>query len=168
MIPPRADSTGQPARRPNVSARPGISRRKAFTLVEIMVVVVVIGLLAAIAMAAFQRVREVSNASRYANDFRQFESAFQRYATEFGQWPPNALPGLVPAGMSGYLPASFTNTSPMGGNYQWTGPSCYILLRNSNATDAVMRRVDATLDNGDLNSGAFLKVTGIGYGLHVQ
>jgi type II secretory pathway pseudopilin PulG len=60
----------------------------AFTLVEIMVVVVIIRLLAAVALPAFQRVRERSLASRLANDFRQFEAAFQRYTLEHGDWPP--------------------------------------------------------------------------------
>jgi prepilin-type N-terminal cleavage/methylation domain-containing protein len=144
------------------------ARRDAFTLVEIMVVVVIIGLLAAIAIPAFQRVRERSFASRYANDFRQFESAFQRYATEFGQWPPTGPAGTIPAGMTGYLPDSFSTTSAMGGNFQWTGPSCYILLRNTNATDSVMQHVDTVLDDGNLSSGEFIKVAGLGYALHVQ
>jgi prepilin-type N-terminal cleavage/methylation domain-containing protein len=144
------------------------SRPAGFTLVEIMVVVVIIGLLAAIAIPAFQRVRERSIASRYINDFRQFDSAFQRYATEFGGWPPAGAVGVVPAGMTGYLPTSFTSGSPMGGNYQWSGPSGYVVLRNSSATDAVMQRVDAALDDGVLTTGNFQKIAGVGYGMHSQ
>jgi type II secretory pathway pseudopilin PulG len=133
-----------------------------------MVVVVIIGILAAIALPAFQRIRERSIATRYSNDFRQFESAFQRYATEFGQWPAAGAAGVIPAGMTGYLPDAFTRTSPMGGNYQWSGPSCYVVLRNSNATDAIMQQVDATLDDGDLTTGQFIKIVGLGYGYHAQ
>ena len=144
------------------------SRRAAFTLVEIMVVVVIIGLLAAIAIPAFQRVRERSIASRYINDFRQFESAFKRYATENGQWPPAGGVGTIPTGMTGYLPESFTSSSPMGGNYQWSGPSSYVVLRNSQATDALMQVVDAALDDGDLAAGEFVKIAGVGYGYHAR
>src|SRR5215210_5832141 len=95
-------------------------RHAAFTLVEIMVVVVVIGLLAAMAVPAFKRVRERSMASRLINDYRQFESAFQHYITETGQNPPAGTLGGIPAGMAGYLPTSFTAASPLGGNYQWS------------------------------------------------
>jgi prepilin-type N-terminal cleavage/methylation domain-containing protein len=143
-------------------------RLKAFTLVEIMVVVVIIGLLAAIAIAAFQRVRERSTASRFANDFRQYEAAFQRFALESGTWPAAGGLGTIPTGMTGYLPGSFTNTSAMGGNYQWSGPSRNIVLRNSQVTDAIMVRVDALLDDGVLATGQFTKIAGVGYGYHVQ
>jgi prepilin-type N-terminal cleavage/methylation domain-containing protein len=140
--------------------------RAGFTLVEIMIVVVVIGLLAAIAIPAFQRVQERSMAARFINDFRQFDSAFQRYATENGQMPPPGAAGTIPAGMDGYLPASYTNTSPMGGNYLWSGPSGYVVLRGSDATDAVMQRVDEALDDGDLTKGDFIKIGALGYGYH--
>jgi prepilin-type N-terminal cleavage/methylation domain-containing protein len=145
-----------------------VALRDAFTLVEIMIVVVIIGLLAAIAIPAFQRARERSFASRYANDFRQFESAFQRYATEFGQFPQTPAVGVMPAGMAGYLPNSFTGPSPLGGIYVWTGPSSYIVDKNLNQIDSVMQRVDAILDNGNLATGEFVKVSGFGYALHVQ
>ena len=133
-----------------------------------MIVVVIIGLLAAIAIPAFQRMRERSMASRFINDFRQFEAAFQRYALENGSMPPAAALGVVPVGMAGYLPDTFTQTSPMGGNYQWSGPSATIVLRSSNATDAIMTLVDAALDDGNLATGEFTKLAGLGYGYHAN
>ena len=143
-------------------------RRAAFTLVEIMVVVVIIGLLAAITIPALKRVRQRTLVSRFLNDFRQFDSAFQRYAAENGQFPAAAGPGVIPMGMSGYLPVSFTTSSPMGGNYQWSGPSSFVVLRGSQATDAIMRQVDAGLDDGNLATGDFITVAGIGYGYHTH
>ena len=143
-------------------------RPAAFTLVEIMIVVVIIGLLAAIAIPAFQRMNERSMASRLTNDFRQFEAAFQRYALENGQMPSAAGIGVVPTGMAGYLPDTFTQTSPIGGNYQWSGPSGFVVLRNSRATDAIMLYVDTALDDGDLSTGEFKKLAGLGYGYHAN
>ncbi|MBU26410.1 MAG: prepilin-type cleavage/methylation domain-containing protein [Gammaproteobacteria bacterium] len=56
--------------------------KKGFTLVEIMIVVVIIGLLAAMAIPAFQKVRESSRASAMDNDARQIASAAQQYMLE--------------------------------------------------------------------------------------
>ncbi len=56
--------------------------KKGFTLVEIMIVVVIIGLLAAMAIPAFQKVRENSRGSAADNDARQLASAAQQYMLE--------------------------------------------------------------------------------------
>ena len=53
-----------------------------FTLVEIMIVVVLIGLLAAMAYPAFQKVVENSSDKRADNDGRQIASAAQQYLLE--------------------------------------------------------------------------------------
>src|ERR1041384_3400284 len=56
--------------------------QKAFTLVEIMIVVAIIALLAAIAVPGFLRARKRSQASRILNDLRMIDSAVEQYAIE--------------------------------------------------------------------------------------
>jgi len=58
------------------------SRRGGFTLVEIMIVVAIIALLAAIAVPGFLRARKRSQASRIINDLRLIDSAIDQYAIE--------------------------------------------------------------------------------------
>ena len=57
-------------------------RQKGFTLVEIMIVVAIIALLAAIAVPGFLRARKRSQASRILNDLRMIDSALDQYAIE--------------------------------------------------------------------------------------
>lgn len=57
-------------------------RHAAFTLVEIMIVVAIIALLAAIAVPNFLRARKRSQATRILNDLRIIDSATDQYAVE--------------------------------------------------------------------------------------
>jgi prepilin-type N-terminal cleavage/methylation domain-containing protein len=57
-------------------------RNRAFTLVEIMIVVAIIALLAAIAVPGFLRARKRSQATRILNDLRLIDSAVDQYAIE--------------------------------------------------------------------------------------
>lgn len=56
--------------------------RGGFTLVEIMIVVAIIALLAAIAVPNFLRARKRSQASRVLEDMRMIDSAIDQYAIE--------------------------------------------------------------------------------------
>jgi type IV pilus assembly protein PilA len=57
---------------------------KGFTLVEIMIVVVIIGLLAAMAIPAFQKVRQSSQDKAVLNNARQLSGAADQYFLEKG------------------------------------------------------------------------------------
>jgi prepilin-type N-terminal cleavage/methylation domain-containing protein len=57
-------------------------KRGGFTLVEIMIVVAIIALLAAIAVPGFLRARKRSQASKIINDLRMIDSAVDQYAIE--------------------------------------------------------------------------------------
>ena len=60
------------------------SSNKGFTLVEIMIVVVIIGLLAAMAIPAFQKVRTSSQDKAVLNNARQLAAAADQYFLENG------------------------------------------------------------------------------------
>src|ERR1700691_3360992 len=61
-----------------------VNTSKGFTLVEIMIVVVIIGLLASMAIPAFQKVRTNSQDKAVLNNARQFSAASDQYYLENG------------------------------------------------------------------------------------
>jgi type IV pilus assembly protein PilA len=147
---------------------PSSTRRatRAFTLVEIMIVVVIIGLLAALALPAFQRVQRAAQNARVASDFRVFAQAFETYALQNGFWPNNSGGGVVPSGpvsMAGDFKTDvWRAVTPIGGRWNWDrnlgGVAAGISISGLTCTDEQLREIDARIDDGDLSSGRFQKV----------
>jgi prepilin-type N-terminal cleavage/methylation domain-containing protein len=84
--------------------------RAGFTLVEIMIVVAIIGLLAAIAIPNFMRARSRSQANACINNLRQIDGAINQWAMETGQADGQAL-GNVQT-FSAYIKLNAANSVP--------------------------------------------------------
>src|SRR6187397_531576 len=87
------------------------TKRGGFTLVEIMIVVAIIALLAAIAVPGFLRARKRSQASRIINDLRLIDSAVDQYAIENNKSSGNGVAvnewtNYLKAGTNLYLTAT--------------------------------------------------------------
>ena len=99
------------------------SNKAGFTLVEIMIVVAIIGLLAAIAIPSFVNARTKSQTNACINNLRQISGAKDQYALDHN----NAAPAIADL-VTTYI--SKDPTCPAGGNYTvgalGTDPSCNV------------------------------------------
>ncbi len=135
-----------------------VKRRQAFTLVEIMIVVVIIGLLAAMAIPAFQHIRRYSQAATFVADLRVFRDAVDVYMTKSGEYPVDAGSGNFPPELTGFVSQDlWVNGTPIGGVWDLevldTGVSVAVGVHNPSADTELLQRADADIDDGNLSTG---------------
>ncbi len=144
------------------------SQTCGFTLVEIMVVVVIIGLLAVLAIPAFDRARANSQNAKLANDFRVFAGAAETYILDEGEYPEDATSGAVPAGLGEYISTGkWTDESPIGGVWDFEKDSFGVTsafgVHRFTAPDEQLLEFDRKHDDGSLSTGRFRKIAGDRY-----
>ena len=92
---------------------PFFTRRypRAFTLIELLIVVAIIAILAAIAVPNFLEAQTRSKVSRAKSDMRSLATAMEAYAVDCNnQYPPEYSPGITPEILRNYMALSHLTT----------------------------------------------------------
>jgi len=129
-----------------------------FTLVEIMIVVAIIGVLAALALPSFQKARINSQNSAFKNDLRIIDAAINQYIFDKKGYPADVNEMIMPPELAPYLKSvDFTKPTPIGGywdyDYNW-GMTCGIGVIGPGRTAAEM----ADLGNFIQYGGEYIQV----------
>lgn len=142
--------------------------RKGFTLVEILIVVVILGLLAAVVIVSINNVSAEARQNTFVTNIRSFVSAAEYYRCKTGDYLVGAAPGVVPAGWDEYIETrKWVKVTPIGGHWEVSDQavtgftSCVgVNFDGTGETqdDVFMQEVDARFDDGDLNTGSFRKI----------
>ncbi|MGE9295543.1 MAG: type II secretion system protein [Puniceicoccales bacterium] len=144
-------------------------RRKGFTLVEIMIVVVIIGMLAAMVMPAFNRVRRASQNTRFFSDVRVFSGAIDTYMLEEGAPPEDFGSGEIGTPLDEYIkPSDFGVRPSIGGSWNVEGGDGGLFWAAVGAdgytvADDQIQEMDDKFDDGNLASGKLRQAGGSGY-----
>lgn len=127
--------------------------KKAFTLVELMVVITVIAILMTIAIVSFTRIQKQARDTKRKADMRTIATALQAYYTEQQQYPVAvdettvdvALADMVPT----YLPS--VPIPPVGATGAYADEHQYIYISGPNGyTYALCTELETATGSGTL------------------
>jgi len=131
-----------------------------------MVVVVIIGLLAAASLPAYRLITLRSRAASVVNDLRTFSTVFITYSLQNGRYPDDGDPQVVPPQVAGQLPGNFSQRTPIGGVYKWNFdipadgvPAKAAIIIQAVSGNALLddldqlETVDKQIDDGNLATG---------------
>ncbi len=131
-----------------------------------MVVVVIIGLLAAASLPAYRLITLRSRAASVVNDLRTFSTVFITYSLQNGRYPDDGDPQVVPPQVAGQLPGNFSQRTPIGGVYKWNFdipadgvPAKAAIIIQAATGNALLddldqlETVDKQIDDGNLATG---------------
>jgi prepilin-type N-terminal cleavage/methylation domain-containing protein len=145
---------------------PTSRRVRAFTIVEVMVVVTIIGFLAAAGLPGYRHLTMRSKVTALENDLRQFATVVQTFALQNGRWPADGDPQTIPADLVASISPNFAQKTPIGGVYKWnydipadgvTAKAAIVVQTASGnpVTDdeALFLMIDKQMDDGVLETG---------------
>ncbi len=134
--------------------------KKGFTLVEIMIVVAIIGLLAALGIPNMLRAGKNARKARFTREIKIAGHAFVLYAFDYGTYPADKTPSQMPTGMNEYLHRfSWNEETPIGGQWDWDygvfGITAGVSVKSPNWGPDLMLEIDKSMDDGNLSTGQF-------------
>ena len=123
-----ADKYEQPEKQ---MSRKILNHKTAFTLVEMMIVVAIVGSLAALALPSFAKARRHSMENAFVEDLRILSGSIEIWAQNNGRLPADGPTGGLPVGMSAddFKGVPWSQPTPMGGqwDYDSQNAACNVL-----------------------------------------
>ncbi|RNC82575.1 MAG: type II secretion system protein [Phycisphaera sp.] len=138
------------------------SLRSAFTLVEILIVVVILGILAAVVIPSFANATEPTRQAAFVTNMQDFAEAAQLHRIRNGEFPPDSNSGELPDGFEELIdPRDWIGTTPIGGVWDTEdvgddyGVGIHFDGTGETRDEEYMTQIDEIFDDGDLAAGLF-------------
>lgn len=145
--------------------------RRGFTMIELLVIIVVLGILAGVAIPKYIDYSERARASATAYSWRILTRALNQYIIDnSGAIPPNVNDALMPPQLTPYFHLEeYTRKPPVGGMWdydEWSnfggggaGLIVSVSVTQSPAPASTFQCIDAIVDDGNTSTGMMFFLT---------
>lgn len=163
-----SDGVYEPRENPDTNR---MARRRAFTLIELITIIVVLAILAGVAVPKYLDYSERSKVSATAYSWRILTRGLNQYIIDNGGGiPPNVQDAEMPPALTPYYSLSeYTRQPPVGGMWdydEWTpfagggaGLTVSVSITQSPAPASTFQKIDAIVDDGNINTGMVFWLT---------
>lgn len=143
--------------------------RAGFTLVEILIVVVILGILAAVITPSFADASDDSRRAAFISELDIFRKACEYYMAKEGDLLPDTSSGDFPTELTGYAKREgWEDGTPIGGVWDFeandsgitAGVGVHFDGTGDTRDNAYMVQIDAIIDDGNLSTGSFRNIAG--------
>jgi prepilin-type N-terminal cleavage/methylation domain-containing protein len=140
----------------------GREKCQGFTLVEILIVVVILGILAALVIPQFNEAIQQTKRASFVTSLKNYANAAEQFSVRTGQRVTPLEPGAMPTdGFQNFMDAnSWVRPTSIGGAWHIQEGLIGVVFNGTGDTRdaAYMELIDLMLDDGDLTTGTFQQV----------
>ena len=150
--------------------------RRGMTLIELMIVVTILAILAAIVIPTFSNAQQEAAVASAATSMRAYAESCMRYKLDHDDWPPTAPGGH---GFNNALDPYISKAdrlidTPAGGYWAYhdwgtgnrsliSGERYTVGVLIARADDSSFQEIDALIDDGNLSTGTVQQYNRYGY-----
>lgn len=143
-------------------------KTRGSSILEILTLIVILGLLAAVAFPIADRMNENMRNQAFLKDIRDISNAISRHAVERGGYPELREDGATPHGIEDFLEGfDWAAPTPFGGEWRWIrnqhGVRSAIAVHDPEVSEDHLKRFDQSEDDGDLHRGNYRFISDISY-----
>ena len=143
-----------------------MQQRRGFTLVEILIVVVILGILAAVVVPQFASASQQASAASFAKSCKSMADAIDWYRARTGLYPPDGGSGSLPDELEEYINrGEYEGGGLLGGVWDIEQNDSGVTLAvgihfqdGSWPGDEFMLDIDVQIDDGAFDTGQFRRL----------